>query len=460
MTDNTRAPEGKAPFEEHPLYQTAMKRLDRGDVAEAAAKLNRLAEIYPEEQQIRDQTVRIQLMAALSDTKEIPVDRARPAPFLRYALVALLILTIAIVGVAAFTAAYDRYVRIPQSMRERELFVDSLRQEGLARLNAGDTQGAQALFQDLLTAVPGDPTAQAGIEQSQKQEELDHLYTDARTYEQQGDWQSALDRLHQIEAQSPNFRDVQARIKALEKTLALETLWQAAQNSIQAGNWQDAVSQLTQIRRQMPDFRRNQVEEQLFQAYTQLARQQIGQANGDLTLLRQGLGYLTQALALRPTDQELLRERSLAQGFVSGFEAYARQDWVEAVADWEPVYTMQPDYQGGILQAPLREAYPKAAEQLIARAYGDVATLRQAIDYLDKAIAVQPDDQNLIEERLLAAEYVSGSDAAAQERWSEAVEHWASIFATHPDYQHGVLEDRLRQACANYPTSTAEFCPP
>jgi tetratricopeptide (TPR) repeat protein len=266
--------------------------------------------------------------------------------------------------------------------------------------------------------------------------------------------------LHQIESRNPNFPDLEQQIKAVEKNLALETAWQGAQSSVQAGDWPAVISQLSHIRAQDPDFRRTQVEDQLFQAYTQLARLQIAQANGDPNLLRQALDYLNRALALRPTDQGLLHERSMAQGFVLGAEAYARGDWATAVAYWEPVYGAQPDYQGGVLITPLQDAYPKAAEQLIAQAYGDAAMLQQAVGYLDKAIATQPDNQNLIEERRLAAEYVAGFDAAAMGRWNEAVDHWGYIFATHPGYQHGALEDRLRQACATSPTSNPSLCPP
>jgi tetratricopeptide (TPR) repeat protein len=460
MTDNTEAPEGRESFEEHPLYQTAMKRMARGDVEDAGAKLSRLVELYPDEQELRDLAVRVQLMGALADSSPGRADHGSPAPLLRNALLILLVVTLIVVGVAGFAAAYDRFVRPTQANKEQEVLVQSVRQDCKEQLQAGYWSGAQACFEELLTMVPGDPTAQAGIEQSRAQEELDRLYTDAVTYEQQGDGSRALDVLRQLEAMSPGYRDVAQRIKVLESLQALETSFSEAQNLVQAGDRQGAISLLVQIRAENPGFRRSQVEALLFQAYTEEARQLISQANGDPNVLRQALGYLDKALALRPADRDLLRERTLAQDFVQGAEAYAQGDWVGAVTHWEAVNTAQPDYQGGIVRDPLQQTYPKAADQLIDQAYGDAGLLRQAIGYLDKALATQPGNQSLIDKRRLAAEYVAGADAAAGERWNEAITHWGAIYAVQPDYQHGVLEDRLRQVCANSPTPSTDLCPP
>lgn len=460
MTDNGEAPEGKTPFEEHPLYQTAMKRLAQGDVADAAVKFDRLTELYPDEQQLQDQAVRVQLMAAMGDGKEIPAERGQPAPLLRTVLVLLLAVAILTAGAAGFAWAYDEWVRAPKAIAEREAQINLALQDGLTCLNAGDAQCALDRCQAVLTQVPAHPTAQACIEQAQQEKDLNDLCIQAQAADQQGETQTALDLYHQIRGKRENFCNATARIQALETKQALETLWQGAQGAAQDGNWQDAISQLLQIRKQDIDFRRSEVAGLLFQAYTELARLQIVQANGDLAILDQALFYLNEALALRPTDQALLRERDLASGFVSGFKARARGDWAGAVAAWEPVYEAQPDYQGGILRTPLQEAYPKAAEQLIAQAYGNIAALRQASDYLTKALANQPEDQTLSEERRLVDEYVAGSDAAAQEQWNEAIAHWGPIFAAYPDYQQGALETRLRQVCTDNPDASSGLCPP
>jgi outer membrane protein assembly factor BamD (BamD/ComL family) len=460
MADIDREPNSNTTYEQHPLYQAAMKRMAAGDQEGMIEKLRRLANLYPKEQALQDLLVRTELRTTLATSGPVVAERSGPTPFLRRAVLFMLVLTIGLAIVVGFGAAYNRIVSPARDNKEEELHIEALKQEAQQRLASGDWSGAQQVLKEVLTIVPSDPTAQAGIALSQQQMELDRLYTDALAAQQQGDVQTALDRLRQIQAEDPAYRDVQQRIDAMQKVESLQTTWLEAQDRIQAGDWPGAVSLLTQIRAQNPSFNRTEVEEQLYQAYAQLARLQIAQANGNLDMLRQAVGYMDQALALKPTSQELVEERRLAAGYVDGFDAYNREDWIGAASQWEPVYTAQPDYQGGTLRDVLYQAYPKAAKSLIAQANGSAVTLRQAIGYLDQALAIQPDNPELVEERRLAAEYVAGAEASAQQSWQEAMNHWGPIYAARPNYQNGVLEKNLRQACANSPAPNTTYCPP
>jgi tetratricopeptide (TPR) repeat protein len=402
----------------------------------------------------------VQLMATLDGGGKARAEHGTAPQVLRNILVLLLVVTLVLVGIAAFAAAYNSYVLIPRREQEQRRALDSERQSCQALLNAGDWAGATGCFEQFLSKVPGDTTALAGIEKSQQRQELDRLYQDAVTNQQQGNYQAALDLLHQVDASSPGYLDVQQRILAVEKELSINAAWFEAQNVAQAANWTETISLLLQIRGMDGEFHRAEVSDLLFQAYAQLARQQISQANGDLEVLRQARYYLDKALQEKPTNQELIRELGLADNFIAGFEASASGDWIGAVVHWEAILAVQPDYQGGVVQDPLRQAYPKAARQLIDQANGSVGLLRQAIDYLNKALVTQPDNQELTEERRLASEYVAGAEAATLEKWNEAIAHWGAIYTTRPDYQNGALENRLRQACASAATPDAALCPP
>jgi hypothetical protein len=145
---------------------------------------------------------------------------------------------------------------------------------------------------------------------------------------------------------------------------------------------------------------------------------------------------------------------------VAGADAYTREDWVGAVAQWDRVYKSKPEYQGGILGERLRQAYPLAIQQILAQANGDANKLRQAIRILDRALSLSPGDLNLIEQRRIAMEYVKGAEAFGQEDWNRAIVHWGPIYAEQPDYQEGVLEENLRRACLNSEASENPLCPP
>lgn len=450
----------KASFEAHPLYREAQELMDSGDGAGAAKKLEKLATIFPQEQILQDMLVRSKLQASLATSGPVPALRSEPTPVLRRLVLALLAITMCLVAIAAFGAAYDRLVLPARESRQQELYIESLQQSGQARIEAGDWAGARAAYEELLAAQPADPTAVAALELIDQQEILDQQYSDATAALQRGDVETALSLFRQLNTSNPGYRDVQQRIAALEQEESLEANWQQSESLIQAGDWAGAIAVLTQIRAQNPDFRRTQVEAQLFQLYAQLARELIARADSSVETLRQAVGYLDAALALEPTNQDMLVERRLAAGYVAGADAWAREDWAGAAAQWESVYAERPDYQGGVLRDKLLQAYPRAAEQLIAQAEGRLNTLQQAAHYLDQAIAAQPNNEQLVEERRLLLEFIAGAEAFTQRDWDVAISHWGPIFASHPSYQNGVLEARLRQACASSRDPDTTLCPP
>jgi len=444
-----------------------MDDLAAGDEATAVAKLKLLAALYPKEQTLQDLAVRVDLKVALAvssdeaTTRErVPVPHGQPTRSLRTLLLLFLMLAAGLVGIAGFIIGYDLMVRPVREAKETEIALESVRQSGQLRLEAGDWAGARESFEALLRMEPGNPTAQAGIEYSLQREALDGQYANALAAEQAGDWQGALQALQAIQSQDPAYPGIAERIAKLQDRVAIEATLQEAQALIQAGDWLGAVSALTRVRSQDPEFRQAEVEGQLYQAYLQVALPQLAQANGNVDQIRQAIEYLDRALALRPTDAQYGEERRLAGRFVTGADAFARQDWEAAVVAWEPIYAARPDYQGGVLRDNLRQAYPQAARQLIARASGSVGLLKQAIRYLAQAAALDPDNVELAEERRLATEFVAGAEAFAREDWLAAVAHWGPIYQVRSDYQNGVLRTRLREACAKSTAPDPTYCKP
>jgi hypothetical protein len=181
-------------------------------------------------------------------------------------------------------------------------------------------------------------------------------------------------------------------------------------------------------------------------------------------MLQQAVSYLNLALRERPLDQELNDERTKASKFLEGAIASEGGDWVEAIDDWKEVQDMDPNYQGGVLRGLLRDAYPKAARQLIAEANGSATTLGRAIDYLEESIAWNRGDETLVaeleQERDRIEKYLAGSEAFGIQNWDGAIFYWGAIYTVDPGYQNGALERNLRQACANSPQPDEEVCLP
>jgi hypothetical protein len=464
MAETKAASTNQASYELDPLYQEVMQRLAIGDQAGASASLHQLIERFPGEPALQDLLVRTQLRATVATSQPPPIVHSAPAPMLRSLVLILLAITIGLAGITGFFFAYERFVIDPRNAAAAAAKIADQRARAMALVTARSWPDARKAQEELLTAVPDNPeieaTATAVNVIADKGEALQGKYEDARAAEDAGDIQTALDLYRQIEAEDLGYGDVAARIHALEEEQALEELWQQSESLIQAGDLAGAIPVLTEIRSRDAEFRKDQVAEQLSRVYAQMARDLIRQADGSVDTLNQAVDYCYKALAEKPVQPDLLNECNLASDFAKGAKAFANQDWVGAVAAWQEVYATQPDYQDGRLKAKLNQAYPQAASQLIDGANGNVAQLTQAIGYLDQALALQPGNQELIDERGLAVDFVAGAADFDQNKWNLAIAQWSAIYAVQPGYQNGVLEDRLREACANVPEADRTGCPP
>jgi tetratricopeptide (TPR) repeat protein len=460
MAESKETRDAQVAYEQHPLYDEAMQQLAVGNEAGAFDALERLAKLYPDEKAVHDLLLRTQLRATFGTQVQIPIERTQPAPILRSAVLLMLALTACLVIVAGVTVAWSRIVGPMQDEQERSAYIQSIWNDVHQRLEKGDLSGAREGLAVLSSETPGDPAIEQTLAQIEQRQAWADLYADALLHKEWGDWQVAHDLARQIPPESPNYTLAQRLIEETQELADLEVAWQDVQSQIAAEDWQGAISNLIWIRTRNPEFRRTAVEEQLFLANVRLASQLIDQAGGNAESLRAAVIYLDQALALQPTHRDLIAERQLAAGFVAGSDALGRGDWVAVVTNWEPVHEARSDYQGGMLAQRLEEAYPQAARQLIDGADGSERKLDQALPYLDKALLSQPDNQELLEERHLIVEYLSGLEAFRLENWDLAIAYWGPIRATQPGYQNGVLEDKLRQACASSSSPDETHCTP
>jgi hypothetical protein len=460
MADSKETRDKQIPFQRHPLYEEAMKQMAEGDAVAAAVTLKRLAELYPEEQAIRDLLLRVQLRTTFGTTDYIQVDHSPAAPGLRNMVLVLMAITACLVIITGMTAAYRRWYLPTVVAEQHEEYINSLWAEVGRLLEVGDLSGAREKLAEVERERPNDPRIlelRASLEHG---EACANLYADIVAARERGEWQATLDLLHQLPSDCPEYAQAQQLVGVVQEQIDLETAWQQAQAQRQAEDWEGTISTLTALRTRNPEFHRAEVEEQLYQAYVVLAQRLISQANGNVDSLRQAAGYLNDALALRPTNPDLIAQKRLAEGFVAGAEAYRQGNMTAAVAAWEPAYALQPDYQNGVLKRDLYKAYPLAAKQLIDQADGSVRWLTQAATYLDQALAVDPNNPELLDERHRLEAYLAGQEALSKEQWDLAISYWAPIYATYPDYQDGLLEENLRLACANSTASDKTMCPP
>jgi tetratricopeptide (TPR) repeat protein len=448
------------PFERHPLYEEAMQQIVAGDKEGAVATLKRLAEYYPDEQFLQDLLVRVQLQSTFGGGDYIPVDHSQGTPVLRTLVLVMLAITTCLVVATGLIAVYNNWwLRIAEADDLEESII-SLWDDFDWRFEAGDLSGARETLEQLAALTSDDAAIQEALEEIKWRELCSDMYADAVSLNERGEWQAAMDLLYQISPECYNYDQAQWFNAELKELGSVETAWLEAQKFLDAQDWQSAITTLTWIRQQDSNFRRVQVENYLFESHKRLAYQLLDGARGDVESVRQAATHLQEALQLKPTSQDLRDERKLAVGYVAGHEAYDRGDWSIAVVRWEPLYVMRPDYQNGVLRQKLDESYPRAARQLIAEANGSIMRLTQAIDYLDQALVRDPGNEELLQERTFAVDYLAGLEAYVQGDLDLAIAQWGPIYTVRPDYQNGVLAEKLREACIQSTAPDEQYCKP
>ena len=448
------------PFEKHPLYEEAMQQIVAGDREGAVATLTRLSEQYPDEQFLQDLLVRVQLQSTFGGGEYIPVDHSQGTPVLRTLVLVMLAITTCLVvatGLIAFKANFlDQWSAAEVQAKEITSLWDDLE----VAKDAGDLVGVLRILGELDALTPNDPKVEEALAEVNRLKRCSDTYADAVAFNERGDWQAALDALYQVPQDCPNYDQAQKFAEDLKDLGSVETAWIEAQNFLAAEDCPGAITTLTWIREQDPQFRRAQVEDLLFQCHRRLALQLLDVARGDVGPVREAEGHLKAALTFKPANQELVSEHRLAVGYVAGHEAYDRGDWSVAVVRWEPLYVMRPDYQNGELRRKLFDSYPRAATQLISEANGSVRLLTQAIDHLGQALVVDPGNEELLQERIMAQEYLAGLEAFVGLDWDLAIARWGPIYTVRPDYQNGALAEKMRQACTQSMAPDEQYCKP
>jgi tetratricopeptide (TPR) repeat protein len=125
------------------------------------------------------------------------------------------------------------------------------------------------------------------------------------------------------------------------------------------------------------------------------------------------------------------------------FEA---EEWEQAVATYERLYTMDPDFQADAVQDRLFLSYVNAARSVLADREDSLEALGIAENYFRKALALKPQNPEIKSERELARLYIDAQAGFLSGQWTDVITSLEVVYSKEPTYAAGASLQTLYEA--------------
>jgi len=387
---------GKAAGRDDSRYQEGLAHLQAGEWQEAIRCFQELVRKYPGSLDILRALDEAEFKAHLDATARIRAKRwiISWRPIVVRTLILLAIAILAVQGVPIINRQIEQIAPVLAQAQVNRRRAQRLA-EGNAFLEAGDLDGAEARYRELLEEAPGHQEALQGLERVAEEREILDLYQRAVALQEAGDYEEALKLFTEILVRRPRYGDVSLRITAIRRQQELDRLFAEAEGDYRVGRALDAVSQYEQIKALNASYRRDLIAGRLYALYLQLGRELI---EGDPPApegVPQAIEYFTQALALQPQNTEAALEQRLARLYLQGQTRYHEGRWDQAIARLGAVYDQRPDYLRGIVPNMLYDAYVRSGDQ-----HQHAGDLYLAYEQYHKAADLPVDDTALARGRI------------------------------------------------------------
>jgi tetratricopeptide (TPR) repeat protein len=203
------------------------------------------------------------------------------------------------------------------------------------------------------------------------------------------------------------------QVKSLQTQSEMNSVLHQADLAFSEGRYEDAVSSYESLRLMDPSFQTSHVEEDLFQSYLQAAQMLLLSPVPSLETLRKIEGYFTSALSLRPLDREALAARTQVRL---------------------------------VLEDSVIGEYVKQAQAALASAPDSMEAQQAAEQYLSMALAVRPNDPNVLTQFKLAHAYIQAVDYFASSKWDSVIEQLEYVIGQQAGYANGTALQTLYDA--------------
>ena len=388
MDHETTASPSPPPLQKHPVYIEGMAHRNAGRWNQAFEAFQLLQGVYPDDPELKDLIDQVQMRATMVrfQPKSNPKDSKR---LVRRFAVGIFIL--AVLAVIAY-AAYEFWINpvLIQELRVRQ--ITSLRNSADEAVATGNYTQARQNLEELLAIVPEDPETVEALERVEKVERLSALYNEAQALMDAENWDQAVAVLEQLQSLDPQYRDLSQLLQVAQEAQALNEQFQTAEDAFSNEDWAAAITQYEILQQANLTFKFEDIQARLFDSHLRYGQVLLEEAGNDSTAVSNGLEHYSEALKLKPIDDQALHERQLAETYLAAINSGEQNEVIELL---QTIYDDRPNYADG---AAAQLLYTRLLER--AEATLEAGDEEAGIADYQLAVQLSVEDISRAEERL------------------------------------------------------------
>lgn len=152
--------------------------------------------------------------------------------------------------------------------------------------------------------------------------------------------------------------------------------------------------------------------------------------------------------------EDLRKLDTVETAWVQAQDLLRAEDWQGAADILSWIRQEDLEFKPTQVQDLLFDCHRRIAQDLLDRARGDAGLVSQAANHLQEALRLKPANQEMVDALRMARAYVVGSEAYDSGDWASAAARWNPLYAMQPNYQNGVLEQKLNDS---YPRAARQL---
>jgi tetratricopeptide (TPR) repeat protein len=406
-------------YENLPLFHETQREFQQGNWASGLTRLQELEEAFPLEPELRNWRQEMALRARM-DEIEVEEETQRKRNFykslaLRMGGVALVIVLV-VLGLRAFSRSIqEQWLSTRAQMEDQVITLELASQfrNGQNLLLANRPDEALVSFEKVAEVNPNYPDLDTFMGQARKMLELESTYQDALQLKAEGNYSGSLEKFQWVYDRDARYKDVSLQIKDLQKSLNLEDLFAQSAAAYGEERWNEAVIGLEALKAADLTYRQADVDELLYQSYINAAEARLSEQEPTLETLQIADEYYRKALALKPQNKEITSKQASARRSV---ETY------------------------------LVNSYMNTALQALTGQEDSLDALQIAEDNFSKALALRPDDLQVITQLNLTRQYISGVESFNKGLWTQSINDLEAVYVSDKNYANGTARQTLFEA--------------